>query len=73
MKNQLQLKIYQLQLIIAKLLLYQRMSPLDRFFLAAQSHLGRDASPHDKAVDSLACAETVNDIHFSVFHEYISP
>jgi hypothetical protein len=46
-------------------------SPRERFYEAALAALGTDASPKDVAPDELGCAETVNEIHYKAFGEYI--
>lgn len=46
-------------------------SPREKLYEAALECLGSDASPDDVAPDDLACAESVNLIHFKAFQEYI--
>lgn len=46
-------------------------TPRERLHEAAVACIGMDASPRDVAPDELGCAETVNEIHFKAFGEYI--
>ena len=44
-----------------------------KFYDAAVSFLGRDASPRDQADDELGCAESLNQIYKAAFGEFIAP
>ena len=44
----------------------------EKLYNTAVSFLGTDASPMDEAPDMLACADSVEEIHFQTFGEYIS-
>ncbi len=46
-------------------------SPRERLYEAAVSCLGTDASPKDAAPDEVGCADSVNNVYFKAFGEYI--
>ncbi len=46
-------------------------SPRERLYETAVACLDTDASPKDLAPDDLACAESVNNVYFKAFGEYI--
>lgn len=43
----------------------------ERLYISAKSWLGVDASPNDRAPDELGCAETIHDIVFKTFGDYV--
>ena len=45
----------------------------EKLYLAAVAELGKDASPKDIAEDELACAESVQNIHYKTFGRFICP
>ena len=57
--KELKLRILELKLILAKMLLLKRMSNLDKIYQTAYSLRGTDTSPADIAPDELGCAESV--------------
>ena len=70
---QLQIKILQLKVLIAKAQFHIPMTKMEQLYTAAVAKLGTDVSPRDLADNSVACAESVNALWKSVMGEYISP
>ena len=65
--QQLQALVFQLRIQLALQEQPQGMNNREKLFFAAQSFIGRDASPNDIAPDEYGCAESVNACHTSAF------
>ena len=70
---QLQLKILQLKVLIAKASFKIPMDNTTKLYTEAVKSLGKDASPQDRVEDQLACVDSVEQIHYRALGEYICP
>lgn len=60
-----------LQELLAILTSGRAPNPRELLYFSAINHLGRDASPNDEAPDELGCADTISEIYFATFQEWI--